>query len=244
MLAKENKIFSKVLSVLFISLIMSCGPTTEKIDIFANNEFANNKEAYNTIVDSITYYTNSNLKEFSAEYLYNWQVDSVICINSHNDRLVAVILLSVGVFKDEVSDDATKILGKKINGNWYFFKGSTLVIPRSNYGKTGSTPLSFHELSQIARKEMLESALIKNDDGEYVVNDKWVDAHFYNNGYYFIKNPKISGVVSPGEEFQMPRDKHIADSMHWDHIMDKWKHKIDTNEYKPLKRFKKDKPVS
>lgn len=70
------------------------------------------------------------------------------------------------------------------------------------------------------------------------MNDKWIDEHFYNAGYDSFTHHRKPGMVSPGEEYQMPRDKAKTDSVHWWLITDKWKHKIDTNEYKPLRRNK------
>ena len=98
-----------------------------------------------------------------------------------------------------------------------FKGGGTLIIPRDMYGKDEMHPLSFHELSQIARKEMMESALVKKN-GEYVVSDKWVDDHFYQIGYGKYDN------------------RASYDSIHWMLIQRKWKEKIDTNEYKPLRK--------
>lgn len=210
-----------------------------KSNEYVNNHFPLYSEAIIILNDSVNIYVDSLLKSFTGEYIWGWQVDSMICINSQHDKLVTTLNISSGNCKTCVSDEIIKILGKKINGKWFFFKGGgTLIIPRDMYGKDAVHPLTFHELSQIARKEFLESALIKNDKGEYIVSDKWVDAHFYNAGFdsfTFHRNP---GMVSPGEEYQMPRDKEKTDSVHWFLILDKWKHKIDTNEYKPLQRNK------
>jgi hypothetical protein len=150
----------------------------------------------------------------------------MICLNSSSDKMVTTINISVGVCGDCRMDAITKLLGKKINGIWYFFEGGgTLIVPRDMYGKDAMHPLTFHELSQIARKEFLESALIKNAAGEYVVNDKWVDDHFYQNGFGNYKS------------------KAEYDSVHWMMILQKWKYRIDTNEYKPLHRKVQPKPA-
>jgi hypothetical protein len=98
------------------------------------------------------------------------------------------------------------------------------------YGKDEMHPLTFHELSQIGRKNFLESSLIKNAAGEYVVNDKWIDAHFYNNGF------ALKG-------WDIIKDKVKCDSVHWYDILHKWKEKIDTNEYKPFRRKVQPKPA-
>jgi hypothetical protein len=151
----------------------------------------------------------------------------MICLNSSSDKMVTTINISVGVCGDCRMDAITKLLGKKINGIWYFFEGGgTLIVPRDMYGKDAMHPLTFHELSQIARKEFLESALIKNAAGEYVVNDKWIDAHFYYNGICADCKTHVQ-----------------YDSVHWYEILHKWKEKIDTNEYKPLHRKVQPKPA-
>ncbi len=94
------------------------------------------------------------------------------------------------------------------------------------YGKDAMHPLSFHELSQIARENMLSSALIRDKNGNYIVNDDWVEKHFYYNG--------MCGHCKTQAQY---------DSTHWFKITDKWKHKIDTNEYKPLRKNKNSEVV-
>ncbi|MEO6903434.1 MAG: hypothetical protein ABI315_09780 [Bacteroidia bacterium] len=150
----------------------------------------------------------------------------MICINSEGNKLVVTLNYSLNACDDCMSDLVSNLLGKKINNTWYFFiGGGHLIIPRNYYGKDAMHPLSFHELSQIARKNVLESSLIKNAAGEYIVNDKWVDAQFYQNGF---------GDYKTKEEY---------DSVHWTMILKKWKSRIDTNEYKPMYRNGTPKPA-
>ena len=222
----------KYLLLFFIVFsVFSCGINSENeskksTNIFARNNFNSYKYIYDVVNDSIKYFTASKLYEFKGEYCNNWELDSLIVLNSTKDKMVGALIISYGSCRDCVSDYTQKLLGKKINGKWYFLKGSSLIIPRDLYGKTEMNPLSFHELSQIARKELLESALIKNKQGEYLINDNWVDGHFYNNGYAQMGwNPK--------------KDKEKYDSVHWYYIMKKWKQKIDTTKFKP---FNKSKP--
>ena len=94
-------------------------------------------------------------------------------------------------------------------------KAGSLVVPRDMYSKDENHPLSFRELSQIARKEMFGKKCLIKKDGEWIVNDVWVDSYFYNVGVCFHCKTK--------EQF---------DSAHWQAITNKWKHKFDTNEYK------------
>lgn len=233
MSVKGNKILVCFFAFWFVC--SSCS-NQNKTDIYVKNNFTNYHSTYKIIVDSVNIYVASLLKEYGHIYNQKWEIDSLLCINSTNNKLVTTINNSSGVGKFGVSDEVTKLLGKKINGKWYFFEGGgTLVVPRDLYGKDEMHPLSMHELSQIARKEFLQGALIKNENGDYVVSDKWVDKHFYNNGFYTFGKHRNPGMISDGEEYQMPRDKEKFDSVHWHFILDKWKHKIDTAEYKKQK---------
>lgn len=244
MLKRENKIFY-LLNCLII--FYSCSNSNNngnatndlKSNIYTKNKFKEYSNIYTIVNDSVKLYSDSLLTEYLHIYGEDWQIDSMICINSNYDKLVTTINSSTGIGKNCKMDEVTKLLGKKINSKWYFFEGGgTLVVPREYYGKNEMNPLTFHELSQIARKNFLESALIKNEKGEYIVNDKWIDEHFYNNGFYTFGYHKNPGMISEGEEYQMPRDKAKFDSVHWYYILHKWTEKIDTNEYKPLRKNK------
>jgi hypothetical protein len=204
--------------LLFLSTY-SCGNhDDDKSQSYLKTNFNSYSDIYSTLHDSISTYVDSLLGTFGPEYLYGWSIDSLICINSTKDKLFAITIEKKGIGKKFSSDDAMELLGKKINGKWYFFKGGgALTIPRDMYGFSEENPPSQYALSQIARKNMLEPALIKKN-GEYVVSDKWIDDHFYNNGYGNYNN------------------RAAYDSVHWTPIMKKWKEKIDTNEYKPLKK--------
>lgn len=197
-----------------------------KSDSYVEANFTNYSKIYTIINDSINLYVDSLLDEFSTEYTTEWQLDSMVAINSANDKLVTTINISVDTC---IMDYVSKLYGKKINGKWYFFMGEHLAVPRNYYGKDEKHPLSFHELSQIGRKNFLESALIKNATGAYVINDKWIDVHFYDNSYTV-------------EKWDVVKDKAKYDSAHWNCIMRKWKKKIDTNKYKPFHKKEPPKP--
>jgi hypothetical protein len=208
---------SKILVFVTLILFSSCGKS--KIEKYIEQNYNVYTELHKTLTDSTNSYLNSHLKSFLQLYNNPWQIDSFICVNSKNDKLVATINSSIGKCKECWSDDVTKILGKKVNNKWYFFVGGgTLVVPRESYGKTPQMPLTLTELSQIAHKEMFgENCLIKKD-GEYVVNDAWVDQHFYNKGI-------CADCKTIGE----------YDSVHWKKILDKWNHKFDPKEFEKEK---------
>lgn len=221
MLRKGVKIYLHIFFAFFILGCDNLNNNSKKnicID-YVNQNYINYEKEHRLLNDSITNYVDSTLKSFLGEYLWEWQIDSLICLNTKQDKLVTTINISSGSCTKCVSDEIIKILGKKINDKWFFFEGGgTLIVPRDMYGKDAMHPLSFHELSQIARENSLASALIKDENGNYIVNDAWVEKHFYNNGYGNFSN------------------RAAYDSVHWKIILDKWKHKIDTNEYKPLRK--------
>lgn len=223
MSAKEIKILFYTFIILSTS---SCKDNKEKTNIYLKDNFKHYSSTHKIISDSINLYLDSSLATFKSEYVYGWYLDSLVCINSSNDKLFALIIQPPTPGKGFFMDDAMQLLGKKINNKWYFFKGGgTLAIPRSMYGYSETNPPSQYFLSQIARKNMMESALEKKG-GEYVIDDDWVENKFYNTGY----------------GLNLSRAQY--DSIHWALIMRKWKEKIDTNEYKPFKKFQKEKPNS
>jgi len=219
-LKTENNFFLMLMCILVLSCSDSKEKRMDRCNKFVNANFSKYHSEYKTLNDSITMYVDSFLNDFLHIYGEEWEIDSMICINSSSNRFVTTLNNSNGVGKDCVMDAINKILGKKINNKWYFLQGANLVVPRDMYGKDAMHPLSFHELSQIARTEFLSGALVKGKNGKYVVDDKWVDEHFYNLGWGRFK------------------DTAKYDSVHWFYITDKWKHKIDTNQYKPLRKNK------
>lgn len=219
MLKGDNKIF-----LFYLILFVGCTNSTNmnrklKNAAYVRENIGKYSETYSILKDSIKIYVDSTLKSFQSEYISEWQLDSMICINSSNDKLVAIVLNSSGSGKGVVGDDAEGLLGKKINNKWYFFKGGgTLIIPREHYGKDGMHPLSFYELSQIARENFLAGAIIEDNNGRYIVNDSWVETYFTDLGW---------GKFSNSAQY---------DSVHLHYIIDKWKHKIDTSQYKPFRK--------
>lgn len=214
MLKNENKL---LFTITVSCLLFSCSNDKFKGNEYVKKNFNDYELIYRIINDSADRYSDSLLYGFSKRIGWDFQIDSMVCINSKKDLLFTTINTSYGVGQYAVSDMADELLGKKINNKWYFFRGKgSLIIPRDMYGKDATHPLTFYELSQIARKHTLESSLVRKN-GEYVVSDEWIDKRFYLNGY---------------------KTKVEYDSIHWMLIMTKWKEKIDTNEYKPLKNNK------
>ncbi|MGZ3882837.1 MAG: hypothetical protein ACXVPQ_04565 [Bacteroidia bacterium] len=194
---------------------MSSCNSKSRYDEFVVSDFANYTTEYSIVKDSVKLYADSFLKDFVSPYCKAWEIDSLVCLNSERNKLVATINESNGKGKDAKMDQIEKLLGKKMNNKWYFFLGGgSLAVPRDFYKKNEMNPLTFHELSQVARKEFFAGAIVKKD-GKLIVNDEWVNNHFEYNG--------MCAHCKTHEQF---------DSTHWKKITDKWKKRIDTTAFK------------
>lgn len=141
----------------------------EKSQLVINeNEYL---QIYRTLNDSIKNWQIHNLGYYkylnaSKEYL----VDSILCFNIKGDKLITAILQKQ-LLKEGVQDDIEYFYGVKIKGQWYFFGGPTLVLPREYYQKNIHTPLSFEKLKQIATDHIYRNYLYKNKHGEWEINE-------------------------------------------------------------------------
>ena len=108
----------------------------------------------NAAIDTIQNWIDSDL-DFTWGLRYNnWMVDSIILIDKSNNRAIGVLVKRC--FNQAEYDDIEYLNCEKRNGKWFFFEGATMVIPRSNYQKSLTEPLSFSMLSQIGRKQLLK----------------------------------------------------------------------------------------
>ncbi len=216
MYTKGNRFFT--CSLFYLLLMLSCSNRRD-IDKYIAENYTEYSNEYRIFKDSLKFYSFSRLKNYEFLSTQKWEIDRMLCLNSKKDKLVAIVMVSSGYGFQGKSDWITQYLGKNINGYWYFFEGGgTLIVPRDMYGKDEMHPLSFHELSQIARKEMFGENALTKKDGKLIVNDEWIDEYFYNNGY-----GKMGWTVE--------KNRAQYDSVHWHYIIDKWKHKIDTVEF-------------
>jgi hypothetical protein len=114
----------------------------EEIEKIRNNSFQvsqqNLKEAdywkvYSNMNDSIENWINNKLGNYKYwRSLINYRIDSIICFNNDNNKLITAILLPY-VNENGVQDQIKYYYGVKITNHWYFFGGPTLVLPREFY---------------------------------------------------------------------------------------------------------------
>ena len=183
MLHRGIKLFAMLL---LIMLVTSCSRykkyNAEEINKIRNNAISMSKSLlgerdynliYRNMNDSINNWMNNGL----GKYVYwnsaiKYQLDSVLCVNKEWDKILTSVLLPY-VKKGGVSDEIRYFYGIKIKGNWYFFGGETMVLPREYYQKDIHVPLSFEKLKQIATWNIYRSYLKKNAQGEWEINERF-----------------------------------------------------------------------
>jgi hypothetical protein len=179
---------NKLLMILcLIIAVVSCNRykkyDTKEINEIRNRSIAKSQsvigqdeywDIYNKINDSIDNWKINNLglyKYFSKEKGLNFIVDSIICYNKECNKFITSVCIQC--LSNCVSDDIWYFLGVKIRGEWYFFAGATLVLPREYYQKDIHTPLSFEKLKQIATRNIYRRYLVENKNGEWEINDRF-----------------------------------------------------------------------
>ena len=117
----------------------------------------------------------------------NYQLDSIFCVNNSGDKIILSIL------RQNLDENATESIwyfyGVKINNQWYFYGGPTLVLPREFYQEDIHTPLSFEKLQQIATAHIYRGYLKKGKKGQWEINER-----FFQD--IISKNKRIGGYGS------------------------------------------------
>jgi hypothetical protein len=106
-------------------------------------------------------------------------LDSLICFNSKKDKCVMAI--SYNSPSSYTSDGMNYFYGKKIKGNWYFYIGAFIVLPRDYYQDDIRKPLSLALLNRIAMEEVLGHYLKQKDEVAdspiYEINDMFFEQY-------------------------------------------------------------------
>jgi len=202
-------------------VILSCNGRKEEKELYLAMSFSENlvgKQAYNLIYkqasDSINSWINGDLKTWEYEELeVSIKIDSILCINKSQDKLVTALLAKT-LDKNYYVDGVHFFYGVKIEEKWYFFKGPYMVIPRDK--ENLNTPTSFTKLHEIAMDTVFKGYLKKNEEtGEWEINDAFFAALTGNGGCADCKT------------------QAQWDSTYLATVRENWKHR-DTTHYKPL----------
>jgi len=123
-----------VVIILFV-VLCSCGPIDYK-EVYLQYKIddANNKQLKDSVLkmadDTISDWINDSI--IDVKYITNntWAVDSIIVFSSDKTKAIGSLLISKTETRPQyVQDDITNLLCEKINGQWYFFLGATMVLP-------------------------------------------------------------------------------------------------------------------
>ena len=130
-------------------------------------------QLYNQMNDTIRSWVNHGIgNSVYWDTLINYQIDSVFCINNAKDKIIASVMLPY-IGEGGNSDVIIYFYGVKIYGQWYFFDGAAMILPRENYQQDIHTPLSFDKLKQIATWHIYRHYLEQNQQGEWVINEQF-----------------------------------------------------------------------
>jgi hypothetical protein len=153
-----NQIIKIIVFVLSIFIVFSCNTQSDtniaKTVSIDKIGYENYMKIYKSANDSINCWRNNYLKGFIKTKYDNWKLDSLMCFNQDKDKFISAILIQSSFFKSAVQDDIWYFYGVKIKGKWYFFQGSSVVLPREMYQENTNIPLSFEKLHEIAMKQI------------------------------------------------------------------------------------------
>jgi hypothetical protein len=156
-------------------------------------------ELYTRASDSVRTWIDHDLRAYQYEKGNDWQIDSLICINSDESKAVLVIL-NKDKYPTSKNDGIQYFYGVQISSRWYFFKGPFIVLFRESYSLPKEKPLTFPQLHAIAMKEVFRGYLKKNAQDEWEINERFFDriefqfekwAYFDNKGVQ-IKNETLT----------------------------------------------------
>jgi hypothetical protein len=174
--------------LLFITAVVSCS-RYKKYDAKEINKIRDNaismsksllgEEEYNLIYNNMKDSINNWIENRLGYYTYwnsaiKYQLDSVLCVNKEQNKIVTGILLPF-VEEDGLSDDVQYFYGVKVKGTWYFFDGATIVVSRGYYQENIHQPVSYEVLRQIATSNIYRSYLKKNAQGEWEINERFFE---------------------------------------------------------------------
>jgi hypothetical protein len=206
--------------LLFCSSSCNNNSNNELIEKTINQIGKNNYNAiYLNAVDSIISWANNNL----GYYQYcgkskNCFLDSLLCFNSNNTRLIGAILKQQ-LITSSVGDDIDYFYGEKINGYWYFFSGPNLFVLRKNIeNQNTQTPLTYLQLHGIALTEIFSAYLTENGE----INEAWFDAHFEGPGWGDFENQASADNFLNLKGKRFNKKRKFFEAIHLQSVKNNW----------------------
>lgn len=213
----------KIFLFILLGFVTSCKNgifIVPKSDIYLSDRFNKYALTYHEINDSLHVWRCDSLNIMI--YLLDTssaRLDSMIVFNSDSTRFYTNVLKRDVQHKDAVFDYIYGLGGAKIQGKWYFFFGMNTTIDRASYQDSMYSPLSFDELSYLAR-EHLHNAYTIDQNGSIITNDQF---------FVFMYNRRVWGMSENSTMLQL--DSFIVSRTQLERVK-----KIDVEELNDIKR--------
>lgn len=188
----ENRLFYVIL---FFLLFVSCSNERKKIveqrknildkssSIVGKAEYF---KIYDNLSDSVTEWKNYQLGYYKYyDVSKKYHIDSLLCFNVQGNKFISVILQQQ-LLKEGVQDDVLFMYGAKVENEWLFWEGATMVLIRERYQDDIHTPIPFPKMQELATKYIYSNYLIKNETGEWIINDHFFDGFDQYNNIFHI----------------------------------------------------------
>lgn len=126
---------------------------------------------YQRMNDSLQSWISAELDDYKGwNQYFNLQIDSVLCVNSNGDKLIAMILKPNKV-RCEI-DGVTYLYGVKIRGTWFYFRGPGLLLPHEFYKMEDYKPFTHAEMRTIVTGECYFGYLTESN-GRSKINENY-----------------------------------------------------------------------
>ena len=152
----------RTLTLLFLFFSLSCNSENKlefhlKVENYVDHNFSTYAPIHKEIetwLEDARNARQANLK--SIVFDSNYKLDRLLVINDERTKLVSTVNISDSINKNITHDWIFMVLGVKILGEWNFFRGGSLFVPREYYKYNINEPLNHFQLSVIGRDFFLK----------------------------------------------------------------------------------------
>jgi len=111
--------------------------------------FDSYNEEYNIVQDTLNEWVKMKYKQAHDLIFHNWQLDTLLFVNSSKDKLFGSILISTEKAKASTQEAIKRVNGLKVNGEWRIIIGSKKILLKGVYQRSKVSPLGFERMSII-----------------------------------------------------------------------------------------------
>jgi uncharacterized protein Veg len=226
--------------LILLFIFYSCDSKNElefhlKVEEYVENNF----ETYAHIHQKIEIWLNAgrrkrqvNLK--SIVFDPNYKLDKLLAINEDGNKLVGTVNVSDSINKNNSTHDwIFMISGIKILGEWKFFRGGSLYVPRKNYKYDVNEPLNHFQLSVIGRDFFLKKFLLV-EDRVTVNSDVLNDNASMKDSYRFTSSDSIKNWI----DYVDDQNRKIISEKEFNDIQESIKNEVHQDIVLPKKGTK------